>query len=56
MATSPPAAAGGVLIAFGALAGAGAGLARGQVTIGFLIGIAAGILAAIAVWLVDRRR
>lgn len=54
----PPrnAAAGGIAIAVGALGGAliGATVFR-QPTIGFLVGIAAGIAIALAVWLIDRR-
>ena len=56
MATSPPPAAGGFLIMLGALGGAAVGFAIGQATPGFLIGIALGICAAVAVWLIDRRR
>lgn len=51
-----PHAAGGVLVAFGALAGAATGFAFGQATAGFLIGFAAGSLAAIAIWWRDRNR
>ena len=53
MANSPSSrpAAGGVLIAIGAILGAAIGLARGESTAGFLIGTALGIGGAIAVWL-----
>jgi uncharacterized membrane protein len=48
--------AGGVLVALGAIAGAVVGLIEHQPTLYFLIGLGAGIIAAIAIWLVDRRR
>ena len=56
MANSPSSrpAAGGVLIAIGAILGAAIGLARGESTAGFLIGTALGIAGAIAVWLRGR--
>lgn len=54
MAKTPPPAAGGVLIALGAIGGAAAGFAIGEATPGFLIGTATGIALAIAIWL--RRR
>ena len=47
--------AGGALIAGGTLAGAAAGIALGQATIGVLAGFAAGTLAALLVWVRDRR-
>ena len=59
MASTPPTrtpVAGGALIALGAIAGAVIGLFRGQVTAGFLIGLAAGAAIALAIWLVDRGR
>lgn len=49
-------AAGGALIALGAIGGATAGFFLRQPTQGFLIGIAAGIAVAVAIWLADRRR
>jgi hypothetical protein len=49
-------AAGGVLIAIGAVGGAVIGLFLGEPTKGFLLGIGAGIGMAIAIWLLDRRR
>ncbi|MBJ6121927.1 hypothetical protein [Sphingomonas mollis] len=52
---SPPAAAGGVLIAIGPLVGVAIGFAFGQATPGFLIGLAAGGAAALLIWLRDRR-
>ena len=48
-------AAGGCLIALAVLIGVVAGLFAHQPTIGFLIGLAGGVIAAIAVWLIDRR-
>ncbi|MFV0625070.1 hypothetical protein ACBY01_13820 [Sphingomonas sp. ac-8] len=49
-------AAGGIAIAIGALGGALAGAALyHQPTIGLLVGVAAGIVIALGVWLVDRR-
>jgi hypothetical protein len=56
MAKTPPPAAGGVLIALGAMGGAAIGFAIGQATPGFLIGTATGIALALAIWLRDRRR
>ena len=52
----PPPAAGGFLIMLGALGGAAIGFTRGEATPGFLIGIALGTAAAVAIWLLDRRR
>lgn len=49
-------AAGGVLIAIGAIVGAVGGLFLGEPSKGFLLGIGAGIGMAIAIWLIDRRR
>ncbi|WP_267387810.1 hypothetical protein [Sphingomonas sp. GC_Shp_3] len=49
-------AAGGVLIAIGAVGGALVGLFLGEPTKGFLLGIGAGIGMAIAIWVIDRRR
>lgn len=50
-----PSAAGGFLVAMGMLIGAGIGFAIGQATPGFLIGTAVGAVAAVLVWLKDRR-
>ena len=55
MTTSPPPAAGGVLIALGAIGGTVAGLATAQPTLGFLIGTAAGVALALAIWWRGRR-
>ncbi len=59
MASKPPTRtplAGGAPIAIGALGGAIIGASQGQVTAGFLIGLAAGAAIAIVIWLVDRAR
>ena len=58
MATSPSRSpiAGGVLIALGAVGGAIVGLIVRQPTGCFLIGTAAGVGMAVAIWLIDRRR
>lgn len=50
MAPHPPPAAGGALIALGALGGAAIGFLFGQATPGVLIGGAAGIAAALLIW------
>lgn len=55
MATSPSA-AGGVLIALGALAGAAVGFLFGEATPGFLIGLGLGAIASLLVWWRDRGR
>jgi len=49
-------AAGGVLIAIGAVGGAVVGLFLGEPSKGFLLGIGAGIGMAIAIWLLDLRQ
>lgn len=56
MAETPPSAAGGILIALCSIAGAVVGLLQGQVTIGFLAGLAIGALGAVAIWWRDSRR
>ncbi|MEI5686986.1 MULTISPECIES: hypothetical protein [Sphingomonas] len=56
MAETPPSAAGGILVAICSIGGAIVGLIQGQVTIGFLAGLAIGAAGAIAVWLRDSRR
>ncbi len=55
MSTSTPPAAGGVLIALGAIGGTVVGLATAQPTLGFLIGTATGIMLALAIWWRARR-
>lgn len=52
---APPRAAGGALIALGVVGGAVAGLVLGETTLGFLIGLAVGVLAALLIWWRDRR-
>jgi hypothetical protein len=47
---------GGFPIAVGAIGGAALGFAVGEPTACFLIGLALGIAAAVAIWLIDRRR
>lgn len=49
-------AAGGVLIAIGAIGGSVAGLFLGEPSKGFLLGIGAGIGMAVAIWLLDLRQ
>jgi len=49
MATSSPS-AGGVLIALGAIVGAGIGVAMSQPTVGFLAGLGLGAVLALAMW------
>ncbi len=55
MATSPTPAAGGVLIALGAIVGAAVGLSMDQPTPGFLIGTAIGVVLALLIWWRGRR-
>lgn len=50
MATSTTPAAGGFLIALGAIVGAAIGLSTDQPTAGFLIGTAIGIALALFIW------
>jgi hypothetical protein len=50
-----PSAAGGFLVALGMLGGAGVGFAIGEATPGFLIGTGVGVVAAVIVWVIDRR-
>lgn len=49
-------AAGGIFLFLGPVAGAIYGISRGQPILWMLYGFAAGVLLAIAVWLIDRRR
>ena len=44
------------LLAIGIIAGAVGGTVAGQPSIGFLVGLAAGIVMLALVWLADRRR
>lgn len=49
-------AAGGCLLALGLIGGAVAGVFYGQTTLGVLIGGAGGAIAAMIIFLIDRRR
>lgn len=53
---TPSPLAGGFPIALGALGGTIVGLATGEPSIGFLIGLGLGVILALAIWLFDRRR
>jgi hypothetical protein len=53
--SSPPSAAGGVLVALGSILGAAAGFAVGEATAGFLIGLGLGAAGATLMWWRDRR-
>jgi uncharacterized membrane protein len=48
--------AAGSVLAISIIAGAVAGVIVGQPSIGFLVGLGAGVLVAILFWLNDRRR
>ena len=50
MASPNSPAAGGFLIALGALVGAGIGVLLGETTRGFLIGTAIGIVSSLVIW------
>jgi formate/nitrite transporter FocA (FNT family) len=56
MRREPSSMAGGIFVAIGVIAGVVIGNHYGQASAGFLGGLAAGILAAVALWLVDRNR
>jgi hypothetical protein len=47
--------AGGCLVAIGIIAGAVYGVVAGHAVTALLIGAGVGIVAAIAIWLIDRR-
>jgi UDP-N-acetylmuramyl pentapeptide phosphotransferase/UDP-N-acetylglucosamine-1-phosphate transferase len=47
--------AGGILIPIGLLAGLLIGIRQGEPSLGVLIGIGAGLLLALLIWLLDRR-
>lgn len=49
-------AAGGFLLIVAIFAGIAWGIAQDEPSLGFLYGLGAGILIALAVWLIDRRR
>jgi len=48
--------AGGFLLILAIFAGFGGGIATGQLLLGSVFGLAAGIILAVIVWLIDRRR
>jgi energy-converting hydrogenase Eha subunit B len=48
--------AGGFILATSIIVGAVAGTMLGQSSIGFIVGTGAGVLLALLVWLVDRRK
>ncbi len=57
--TPPPqkpanASAGGVFIALGMLIGAVVGIRTGEASLGMVIGVGAGMVAALAVWVIRR--
>lgn len=56
MARQKDARSGGALLAISIVGGAIGGAIGGQASIGFLAGLAAGLVMLVAVWLVDRRR
>ena len=53
---SPPRLAGGIFIALGLLIGAITGVAMDQPSAGAVIGMAIGIVIAVAIWVMDRKR
>ena len=55
MASPPPTAAGGVLIALGAIVGAAIGVSMNEATAGFLLGTAIGVVLALLIWWRGRR-
>ena len=48
--------AGGFLLSVSVLTGALTGVFLGQPSIGFLVGVGIGLVIAILIWLLDRRR
>lgn len=56
MAKQPASAAGGVFLALAILIGVLVGDAYGQASIGFLGGVAVGVMLAVGLWLMDRNR
>jgi hypothetical protein len=48
--------AGGFILAASIIAGAVGGTVVGQSSIGFVVGTATGVLLALLIWLIDRRR
>jgi uncharacterized membrane protein len=55
-ASRPPVQGGGCLIAAGLIIGPIVGIMFGQTSLGMVIGLGAGVLGAIALFVVDRRR
>jgi hypothetical protein len=53
---SQPRLAGGIFIAFGLLIGAIGGVAMDQPSAGAVIGMGIGIIIAVVVWIIDRKR
>lgn len=51
-----PRLAGGIFVALGLLIGAILGVALNQPSAGLVIGMTIGIVIAVAVWLIDRKR
>lgn len=52
---TPPRTGGGALVALGAIAGVVIGFPFQQATLGLLTGLALGVLAALLLWLRERR-
>jgi hypothetical protein len=48
--------AGGFLLALCLIVGVFVGIARGEASFGFVIGLGAGLVLLVAVWLIDRMR
>lgn len=48
--------AGGFLLAVSILVGAFVGIVKQQASLGLVVGLSVGIVLAIVIWLVDRRR
>ena len=48
--------AGGFLLAIALIVGVIAGAAKGEPSLGFVIGLGVGLAGLLAVWLMDRRR
>jgi hypothetical protein len=53
---SQPRLAGGIFIALGLLVGAIGGVVMNQPSAGMVIGLGFGVVIAVAVWLIDRKR
>lgn len=48
--------AGGCLLSLAIMIGVVVGFTQGQASLGFVIGLGVGLVLAVAIWLVDRRR